>query len=50
VLVVKRFEKGSDPRRSTVVAIERVLVEAGVTLIDDGAPSPTGGSGVRLAE
>jgi transcriptional regulator with XRE-family HTH domain len=49
VLVVKRFEKGSDPRASTVNAIERVLVDAGVTLIDDGAASPTGGSGVRLS-
>jgi hypothetical protein len=119
VLVIKRFEKGSDPRASTVNAIERVvavhrrpmpndeghdlvdhlavvtaipdearhvdaqlglvgarlgwglrlvgarlgwglrlyrrwlvllLVEAGVTLIDDGLASSGGGSGVRLTE
>jgi transcriptional regulator with XRE-family HTH domain len=51
VLVIKRFEAGSDPRASTVNAIERVLIEAGVTLIDDGAASPAGsGAGVRLTE
>jgi predicted transcriptional regulator len=49
VLVIKRFEKGSDPRASTVNAIERALVEAGATLIDDGAVSPGGGPGVRVA-
>jgi len=48
ILVVKRFERGSDPRASTVNAIERALVEAGVTLIDDGSVSPSGGAGVRL--
>jgi transcriptional regulator with XRE-family HTH domain len=49
VLVIKRFERGSDPRASTVNAIERALVEAGVTLIDNGAGSPAGaGPGVRL--
>jgi hypothetical protein len=49
VLVIKRFESGSDPRASTVNAIERALVDAGVTLIDDGAASPAGaGAGVRL--
>jgi hypothetical protein len=47
--VLKRFERGSDPRASTVNAIERALVDAGVTLIDDGAVSPAGaGAGVRL--
>jgi predicted transcriptional regulator len=51
VLVIKRFERGSDPRASTVNAIERALVDAGVTLIDDGAMSPAGaGAGVRLAQ
>jgi transcriptional regulator with XRE-family HTH domain len=50
VIVVKRFERGSDPRASTVNAIERALIAAGVILIDDGAASPTGaGPGVRLA-
>ena len=48
VLVIKRFERGSDPRASTVNAIERVLVDAGVILIDDGAVSAGGGAGVRL--
>jgi hypothetical protein len=49
ILVIKRFERGSDPRASTVNAIERALVEAGVTLIDDRAASPAGaGAGVRL--
>jgi hypothetical protein len=51
VLVIKRFERGSDPRASTVNAIERALVGAGVTLIDDGAASPAGaGAGVRLTK
>jgi transcriptional regulator with XRE-family HTH domain len=51
ILVIKRFERGSDPRASTVNAIERALVEAGVTLIDDGAASPAGaGAGVRLTQ
>ena len=35
VLVIKRFERGSDPRASTGNAIERALVEAGVSLIDN---------------
>ena len=48
--VLKRFERGSDPRASTVNAIERALVAAGVTLIDDSAFSPTGGAGVRLTQ
>jgi transcriptional regulator with XRE-family HTH domain len=49
VVVIKRFERGSDPRASTVNAIERALVAAGITLIDDGAVSPAGGgAGVRL--
>ena len=49
VIAIKRFEAGGDPRASTVNAIERALVEAGVTLIDDGAASATGsGPGVRL--
>jgi predicted transcriptional regulator len=49
-IVVMRFEKGSDPRASTVNAIERALINAGVILIDDGAASPAGeGLGVRLA-
>jgi transcriptional regulator with XRE-family HTH domain len=48
-IVIMRFEKGSDPRASTVNAIERALIAAGVTLIDDGAASPAGaGPGVRL--
>jgi transcriptional regulator with XRE-family HTH domain len=47
--VIKRFERGADPRASTVNAIERALVEAGAELIDDGAASPPGaGEGVRL--
>jgi transcriptional regulator with XRE-family HTH domain len=47
--VIKRFERGADPRASTVNAIERALIEAGITLIDDGASSPPGGgAGVRL--
>lgn len=49
VIAIKRFESGSDPRASTVNAIERALVEAGVILIDDGAASPAGGGvGVRV--
>jgi hypothetical protein len=49
VIVIKRFEAGSDPRSSTVNAIERALVDAGVVLIDEGAASPPGGgAGVRL--
>ena len=49
-IVIMRFEKGSDPRASTVNAIERALINAGVILIDDGAASPAGkGLGVRLA-
>jgi len=51
VIVIKRFESGSDPRSSTVNAIERALLNAGVILIDEGAPSPPGsGAGVRLAQ
>lgn len=51
VLVIKRFERGSDPRASTVNAIERALIGAGVTLIDDGAASaPGAGAGVRLTQ
>jgi predicted transcriptional regulator len=48
VLVIKRFEAGSDPRASTVNAIEKALTAAGITLIDDGAASSGGGVGVRL--
>ena len=48
VQVITRFECGSDPRASTVNAIERALVEAGVTLIDDGAVNQSGGPGLRL--
>lgn len=49
-IVIMRFEKGSDPRASTVNAIERALINAGVILIDDGAASPAGeGLGVRLS-
>ena len=40
--MIKRFEKGSDPRAPTVNAIERALISAGVVLIDDGAASPAG--------
>lgn len=46
--VIKRFESGSDPRASTVNAIERALVAGGIVLIDEGAASPGGGQGVRL--
>jgi transcriptional regulator with XRE-family HTH domain len=49
--VIKRFERGADPRASTVNAIERALINAGITLIDDGASSPPGaGAGVRLTQ
>ena len=50
VPVIKRFERGSDPRASTVDAIERALVAAGAAFIqDDDENSPTGlGAGVRL--
>jgi predicted transcriptional regulator len=48
-IVIMRFEKGSDPRASTVNAIERALINAGVVLIEEGAASPAGdGQGVRL--
>ena len=50
VLAIKRFERGSDPRASTVNAIERVLTDAGVLMIDNGALSAGGGPGVRLAQ
>jgi hypothetical protein len=40
VIVIKRFEAGSDPRSSTRDRIERALLDSGVVLIDEGAGQP----------
>jgi transcriptional regulator with XRE-family HTH domain len=46
---VKNYERGTaDIRSSTIGKIEAALREAGVALIEAGAPSLNGGSGVRL--
>lgn len=46
---VKNIERGAtDPRSSTLTAIQRAFAEAGVVFIDTGSPSLTGGHGVRL--
>jgi transcriptional regulator with XRE-family HTH domain len=47
-LTVKNFERGgSDPKRSTLIAIEKALRKAGVVLID---ADDTHGPGVRLRD
>jgi predicted transcriptional regulator len=46
IATVKNIERGaSDPRLSTVNAIERALLAAGIIFID---PDDQGGAGVRL--
>jgi transcriptional regulator with XRE-family HTH domain len=50
VLVIKRFEAGSNPRAATANAIERALRAAGVIFVDDGEVSGAAGMGVRLAQ
>jgi transcriptional regulator with XRE-family HTH domain len=45
---VNRIENGSDAKQSTMDALEKALVAAGVTFMD-GNYSGSGGPGVRLA-
>jgi len=45
---VQRFERGSDSRHSSVVAIQRALEAAGIVFLADGETSLAGGPGVRL--
>lgn len=51
VATLNNIERGvADPRASTLRAIETALVDAGVTFIERGLASMTGGAGVRLKE
>lgn len=45
---VQRFERGSDTRQSSIVAMERALADAGAVFVAADAPSLGGGPGVRL--
>jgi transcriptional regulator with XRE-family HTH domain len=46
---IKNIERGAtDPRRSTLLAIQTALERAGVEFIDQSQPSAGGGEGVRL--
>ena len=48
---IKNFELGkANPSRSILLALQTALEQAGVVLIDDGAPSLGGGAGVRMRQ
>ncbi|USU09978.1 XRE family transcriptional regulator [Sphingomonadaceae bacterium OTU29MARTA1] len=49
VITVKRFEGGQNIASSSLTKISETLTAAGVILIEDGAASPSGRAGVRLA-
>lgn len=50
IAALNNLERGAtDPRSSTIRAIETAFAAAGVTFIDGGAASIGGGAGVRLA-
>lgn len=46
---LNNLERGAtDPRSSTLVAIQKAFTEAGVVFLDTGSASISGGQGVRL--
>ena len=46
---IRGFESGkTDMRSKTLARLERALQQGGVVFIEDGAPNPGGGPGVRL--
>lgn len=49
VMTVNRFEGGKTVATASVIKIAETLNSAGVILIKDGAASPGGRAGVRLA-
>ncbi|WP_342658274.1 helix-turn-helix transcriptional regulator [Sphingomonas sp. NY01] len=49
VITVKRFEGGQNIASPSLAKIAETLTAAGVILIEDGAASPSGRTGVRLA-
>lgn len=50
VNTLSRFERGADVFASTVDQLRRTYEGAGIVFIAEGAPSITGGAGVRLAK
>jgi predicted transcriptional regulator len=51
VIAVKNLERGlSDPRQSTIAAIERAFAQKGLIFLDEDQTSLGGGRGVRLSE
>lgn len=45
---IARFETGTVPRAETVAALRSAIERAGVTILNDGDHSVSGGPGVRL--
>lgn len=49
IATIKRFESGQQVQQASVETIQAALVDAGIIFLNEGAPSPAGGAGVRLA-
>jgi transcriptional regulator with XRE-family HTH domain len=46
---IKNIERQTaDPRRSTLLALQAALEQAGIIFLDNSQPSPGGGEGVRM--